>query len=167
MKIDLASIINDLEREISLDGQILVRDLDFPSRRIIINEPVNYSGRIFKASGEILIDLTISYKYLEECSRCMKPTLIEQTSKLFGKLIGSKEDLDLADTITYESDLLDLEEIVLNQISLSLPMRTLCNEDCKGLCPKCGMDLNIEACKCVLENIDPRLEGLRNMFPEN
>ncbi|NMA14219.1 MAG: DUF177 domain-containing protein [Clostridia bacterium] len=43
-------------------------------------------------------------------------------------------------------------------------MKTLCREDCKGLCPICGSNLNIKQCRCERESIDPRLAALKNFF---
>ena len=58
---------------------------------------------------------------------------------------------------------IDLTEAVQEQILLSLPLRPLCREDCKGLCPGCGEDLNKGACGCSGKAVDPRLAVLGNL----
>lgn len=68
------------------------------------------------------------------------------------------EDLDF---IFYEDDLIDLDPLVIEQIILQIPMRILCREDCKGLCPHCGINLNAGTCKCHKEQIDIRLAVLK------
>jgi uncharacterized protein len=60
-----------------------------------------------------------------------------------------------------EGDHLDLNPMVNDQLLLSLPMRILCRENCRGLCSRCGADLNEEDCGCLDEETDPRLEKLR------
>ncbi|HKG15431.1 MAG TPA: DUF177 domain-containing protein [Pyrinomonadaceae bacterium] len=67
------------------------------------------------------------------------------------------EDLGLA---AYEGDAVDLDELVREQILLALPLRNLCREDCKGLCQKCGADLNAGQCSCEQGGTDPRWAAL-------
>jgi uncharacterized protein len=69
-------------------------------------------------------------------------------------------DLDV-DAIT--SDELDLKEVVREQILLNLPEQEFCGEDCKGLCQKCGTNLNLIDCKCEETEIDPRWAALKNL----
>ena len=64
----------------------------------------------------------------------------------------------------FENDRLDLDEIVENNIISMLPIKRLCNEDCKGLCHQCGINLNHNTCKCEIEDVDPRLAKLKNCF---
>ena len=62
----------------------------------------------------------------------------------------------------YEESGLSLEDVVREQVLLSLPSRTLCKEDCKGLCPRCGQNLNLETCKCDTVS-DPRWNALAGL----
>lgn len=62
----------------------------------------------------------------------------------------------------YEESGLSLEDVVREQVLLSLPPRTLCTEDCKGLCPRCGQNLNLGSCKCE-STTDPRWNALRGL----
>jgi uncharacterized protein len=70
------------------------------------------------------------------------------------------EDLLLS---SYEGDAVDLDELVREQILLALPSRHLCREDCKGLCQKCGADLNAGACSCGQGEVDPRWAALADL----
>ena len=79
-----------------------------------------------------------------------------------GKYNDDYEELE--ETVYYDDDLLDLEDYIYNEVISSLPMKTLCHKDCKGLCPKCGANLNTESCDCIQEEIDPRLEKLKDFF---
>ena len=60
---------------------------------------------------------------------------------------------------------MDLDELVRADLLLELPTKVLCREDCKGLCPKCGKDLNFGPCDCKKE-IDPRWQALSDLFPD-
>ena len=68
------------------------------------------------------------------------------------------------DIIYYKKGILDIDEYILMEVASSLPMKTLCDEICKGLCPGCGIDLNKESCTCEDDYIDPRLEHLKEFF---
>ncbi|MDT7779339.1 MAG: hypothetical protein QOC99_1851 [Acidobacteriota bacterium] len=77
------------------------------------------------------------------------------------------EDLKLD---AYEGDAVDLDGLVREQIMLALPSRRLCREDCKGLCPTCGADLNAGRCSCEQAEVDPRwsaLAALKNKLEVN
>jgi uncharacterized protein len=63
----------------------------------------------------------------------------------------------------YQKDSLLLEDVLREQVLLSLPVRTLCKPDCKGLCPRCGVNRNIEACNCSEGSSDPRWEALSGL----
>ncbi len=60
----------------------------------------------------------------------------------------------------YHGDGLLLEDVAKEQVLLSLPMKSICRGDCRGLCPRCGCNLNRESCTCNVRAIDPRWEGL-------
>ena len=78
---------------------------------------------------------------------------------------GAEEEVELQDedlsTAFYHDHVLDLGEMLREQFYLALPMRPLCRPDCKGLCPQCGVDRNVEACQCHAEWVDPRLSVLK------
>jgi uncharacterized protein len=63
----------------------------------------------------------------------------------------------------YKDDVIDLGELMREQFYLALPMKPLCRDDCKGLCPICGINRNRETCSCRSEWVDPRLDVLRNI----
>jgi len=103
------------------------------------------------------------------CARCLEPV----RQKLAGDfdLIFRPEGIDAEageHAITedeteigyYEESGLLLEDAVREQVLLTLPARTLCQEDCKGLCPHCGANRNLTSCECVEKPVDPRLAVL-------
>jgi uncharacterized protein len=63
----------------------------------------------------------------------------------------------------YRDDRIDLSQMIVEQIVLALPMKPLCRPDCKGLCPHCGVNRNVESCACAPEDIDPRWEALKTL----
>jgi uncharacterized protein len=73
----------------------------------------------------------------------------------------SEEDLT---TAYYRDHVLDFAEMLREQFYLAMPMRPLCREDCKGLCPHCGTNLNVATCECDVRWQDPRLAGLQSLL---
>jgi uncharacterized protein len=79
-----------------------------------------------------------------------------------GEAESEVEDEDL-ETSYYREDQIDLNELLREQFYLALPMKPLCQEGCKGLCPHCGTNLNAGACACTVERTDPRLAVLKTL----
>ncbi|HXH08084.1 MAG TPA: DUF177 domain-containing protein [Vicinamibacterales bacterium] len=103
------------------------------------------------------------------CSRCLEPfrfpvdalfdltylPQVENTGE--GEIEIGGDDLG---TAWYRDDAIDLAELLREQFNLALPMKPLCREDCRGLCPECGTNLNLATCDCRPAWRDPRLAGL-------
>jgi uncharacterized protein len=70
----------------------------------------------------------------------------------------TEDDLD---TSVYRDDQIDLNELLREQFYLELPMKPLCGDECRGLCPQCGTNLNTATCSCAAQQVDPRLAPLR------
>jgi uncharacterized protein len=64
----------------------------------------------------------------------------------------------------YQDDKIDLKHMIWEQVYLALPMKPLCKEDCRGLCPQCGTNLNLSTCSCERETVDPRLATLKALL---
>lgn len=110
------------------------------------------------------------------CARCLEPftTQLDGLLDLFYypmRVIAKKEDvpIDKKDTDIgfYEDPGVELADVLREQILLWLPMRGLCRENCKGICPHCGTNLNTETCSCAESFTDPRWDALRNLHYRN
>lgn len=140
---------------------------------ITIVSPVEASLRIDKRGSEVIITGTAKGTVELQCGRCLK---------IFGMDIDSRIDVvyhpaseinkeehyelkgDELDTGFYTNDILDTDNLLKEQLVLNVPMKPLCSEGCKGLCPKCGIDLNITQCNCPTSEIDSRLAVLKQLL---
>jgi len=123
------------------------------------------------ASGTFKGEVTVA------CSRCVTPVKLPIDEKLRVTFVPqhelpddaaagdgedgaevAEEDLDL---FPYDGESVDLEPLFREQFVLAVPFAPLCREDCKGLCPQCGIDLNTETCDCEHGWEDPRLAALK------
>jgi uncharacterized protein len=107
-----------------------------------------------------------------QCARCLDPVelpLQGQFDVLFRPLgaDGGAPERSISTSETeigyYRDGGLALEDVLREQVLLSLPARSLCGEDCKGLCPRCGLNLNSESCTCDTAPVDPRRSALSDL----
>lgn len=106
-----------------------------------------------------------------DCDRCLKPLYVdvEQSFDLeylpSGSITASERELGQDDLLTgfYLNQIIDLDDLVREQVELSLPMSRLCSEQCKCLCSKCGASLNEGPCECGSEEIDLRWVALKEL----
>ncbi len=114
----------------------------------------------------VSLNMDCSFTMQLDCDRCLNAFEREFhycfSHTLVRELSAENDDMD--DYIVVDGDQLDLDELVLSDILLSLPTKILCHEDCKGLCPVCGKDLNIGSCECKKKQVDPRLEKLGELL---
>ncbi|HOC17310.1 MAG TPA: DUF177 domain-containing protein [Vicinamibacterales bacterium] len=136
-----------------------------------VMEPVRLSfdllkdGKNYRLAGRVATRLSL------DCSRCLEPFEfpVDGTFDLLyvphaenaapGEEIEVEED-DLG-TAYYRDERIDLGQLLREQFYLAIPMKPLCRESCRGLCPQCGTNLNTGTCACTNSWTDPRLEGLR------
>jgi len=134
--------------------------------------PVSLAFDIFKDKQQFRLVGRVETTLELPCSRCLEPfTLpVEQTFDLryqphaqnAGEGEREIEEDDLT-TAFYEDDEIDLGQLMREQFYLSLPMKPLCADDCRGLCPVCGTNLNRGACDCKRNWDDPRLGALKEL----
>lgn len=135
-------------------------------------EPWRIEGQLSNVGGEVLeFEGTVDTRIMMACARCMKPVEVPLhivIQQRFAKDQASDmETLDQdRDILPMENDRIDLDETILHEVQLGIPMKVLCKEECKGLCPICGQDLNEGQCGCEEDNSDPRWEALKGLFSE-
>jgi len=152
-------LVVELEEKIGIEG-------------FSVSSPVKAQLAVSKTAHEVMITGNLSVELEMECSRCLKGVRQAQdlpVSVVYhpAEEIGSEKhglhdaEMDLG---FYTGEDLDLQELIREQILLSVQMKPLCSEDCKGICPKCGIDLNSGTCNCVQKEMDPRLEVLKKLL---
>ncbi len=172
MKINLSKLTIGKTNLIEIDFDFRFENEDLLKKYDIVNTtPFKVKGKIFKATDKIYLYLIFIGSVTFNCNRCISNFTKEISGELNYEVIIDEEnklDIDNEDDIIYTNDnILDLSKILTDSIVLSIPMKVICSEECRGLCPVCGKDLNSESCTCDEDNIDPRLEKLKQFFTEN
>lgn len=102
------------------------------------------------------------------CDRCLASVPTDFDFEIHKELDLNESDEDrvreLDETSYVEHSSLDVDLMVYNEILIHFPMKTLCREDCKGLCLKCGQNLNLGECGCDRQSLDPRMAAIRDIF---
>ena len=143
---------------------------DEPDLRLV--EPVRVAGRIRRRNEEVELRGRLATKVAVPCGRCLKsvelPIEVEFTERFTSAVAWANEeqhelqseDLDLA---LFDGEGIELDDLVKEEILLAMPGHTLCREECKGLCPTCGTNLNESSCDCGTNQIDSRWEKLKDL----
>jgi len=124
---------------------------------------VRVSGAVTSDAGAVSLSADAVYSYGAQCDLCAKEFTDTQEVSVEQKLARSLEDDESGEYLLIPDAVLNLDELIRENIFLHFPMRVLCKEDCRGLCPVCGADLNEENCGCKKE-IDPRLSALKDLL---
>ena len=173
--------ISDLEREpIDFDLQLAPGSLDL-DQEAEQQGALAASGRAevlheHRGPRDIVADVRLRGKFAGNfqvpCARCVEPVEIPLAADfdlIFRPAEADSEATERSITAPeteigyYQGDSLSLEDVLREQVLLSLPVRTLCKPDCKGLCPRCGENRNSQACNCDEGPSDPRWEALAGL----
>lgn len=154
--------------EVSIEPQ----EIDLNGENFSLNKPVRVIGEVVKKIAQTNVKGNISAGLKLECARCLQAieknvdipfesvfVTAENYTQAKEAQVGT-EDLDVA---VFEGDKIDLTELVREQILLSLPEQIFCQEDCRGLCEKCGANRNLINCNCIEKEVDPRWAALKNL----
>ncbi len=145
-----ADLSNTDIEEISFAGPVNVK-IEFTS-----------SGKIIEAEG------TIEAAIQRPCDRCLRRAefLVEAPFKETYFPAGTTQDILKDEWISFKNEVIDIEPEVLKSLIMAMPMKILCDQNCRGLCPSCGQNLNTGKCACSHEDIDPRLAELRELIKD-
>lgn len=162
-------MILDLEPIFNNEGMVKEFDyeLDLSDRELSgvmpFTSPVKVSGNVGNYTGIVEMKAKADFKLELNCDRCAKPISVPLQIKIFHTLVTHLNDESNDELLLVNELRFDLDELVTEDIFLDLPAKFLCSEDCKGICFRCGKDLNEGSCSCEKE-IDPRLEALKQLL---
>jgi uncharacterized protein len=135
--------------------------------------PVDLAFEIHKDKDKFRLVGTVVTELELPCSRCLEPFRLPVAAPFDLRYLPASEvssdgerevgDEDL-ETSYYENDAIDLNGLMREQFYLALPMKPLCQDNCRGLCPQCGTNLNTGNCSCAPVWEDPRLAALKNLL---
>ncbi len=134
--------------------------------------PAEVRGHARRRAEEVELRGTVRTTVEAPCARCLKAVsipIVAEFSERFVRAVGwaseeqhelAAEDLNLS---VFDGEAIDLDQLVREEIVLATPVQVFCTEDCRGLCPTCGVDRNVASCECENLQIDSRWEKLKDM----
>ena len=147
-------------------------ELNPVDERVRLTASAAVTGKVRLSGNEVFVNGHVDTRAQVECDRCLQPVEAPVSADfaleyITGSEYESSEVPELTDAemsvSVFDGEALDVDEIVKEQILLAVPTRMLCREDCKGICPECGIDRNTGECNCVADDIDPRWAALKNL----
>ena len=163
MIIDLKRIFVNENSSLPIEYSLDMSNVDF-SGVYPLKNPVEINGAVSNKASLVELDARINYVFEAPCDRCGVDCAEKHTLHIQKSLAPSIEGEE-SDSILLVPDMkLDLDELVYSEVIVSLPMKHLCKDDCKGICAKCGKNLNEGKCDCPEKEIDPRLSALAELL---
>ena len=164
LRLDLRDIIHIPDAQKPFQLQLDLSGLEFYGRRPI-TRPVLAEGRVTNHAGALVLEGTARSTLELVCDRCGKAFSREKVVPLDSLVAQELEDEESDDILLLEGTQLDLDEVVTTAFVLAMDTKNLCSEDCKGLCAKCGADLNLGPCGCR-PDVDPRWAALAQLLDD-
>lgn len=126
--------------------------------------PIKVRVAVENRAGTVRLKADAAFDFFHPCDRCTVETVSSFAYTFQHVLVPFLNDDSNEEFVLVEDGVLDLDELLRADILLELPTKYLCREDCRGLCPQCGKNMNEGLCDCVTHQVDPRLEILKKLI---
>jgi uncharacterized protein len=126
---------------------------------------VKFDGSVFNAGGKYTVKGNVSTIAQLVCDRCLSEFEREINFDI-DEVFVRNESSDNVEAYLFSGSEIDLNDAVVSGILLNLPMKSLCRENCKGLCFKCGCNLNVSECGCDRGYVNPYFEDIKSFFDD-
>ncbi|MEW6523456.1 MAG: DUF177 domain-containing protein [Bacillota bacterium] len=173
MKVNIVSLLDDPVQSLAVDGQISLERLEEAGGWVEFATPVAVHARLSSTGRGILAEGQASAVARLECSRCLASYELPvgalfavEFRKEAGASPGKESTATEVEIQPLTGNYVELADTVRQSLILALPMKPLCQENCRGLCPECGVDLNQGRCRCPSQG-DPRLSALAKLLEKH
>ena len=169
MQINISEILSNpsVEKEYNLNFDM--ESISFRRRSFPVTEKKEFVFSINRQGKKMHISLDTEVSILIPCDRCLDdvafafPVSVDRDINLDRLSDGNKDEDEL---LFIDGYMLDVDKLISDEIVVALPSKVLCSEDCKGLCPVCGTNLNHDSCHCDREVFDPRMAIFKDFHLE-
>ena len=145
-------------------------ELPLEDTEVRLAEQAEVRGRIRRTGKEVEVQGKLHTKVEAVCDRCLQPVELLINTEFNERFVRAvswaaeeqhelqAEDLNIA---VFDGEGIELDDLVREELLLALPVNVLCRQDCKGLCPVCGIDRNLSDCQCESDAVDARWQKLK------
>jgi len=168
LKVDAAEILHDLGASIFVDEDIDAGTFEFGGETFVPARPAHVTVTVSNTGSGVVAIGTVAVAFAAECSRCLMPFTLELTGEVEGFYTTPELAKEISEDQEWEplgEGIIDLAHAIESAIRIELPFAPLHAEDCAGICPTCGCDLNAGACSCGADAEKPGpFDTLKGMF---
>lgn len=164
MKVLFADLMSKKDGKKLINYTMEVSHLNYDGEDITFLEPVQVLGEIKVIQDTLTINASIKTKLEIACSRCLDSFIYPIDIDIEERFTNNAELQDSEEVLFVMGEYLDINEIIESSIVSTLPIKKLCQNNCKGLCHECGKNLNNEKCQCDNFEVDLRFEKLKELF---
>jgi uncharacterized protein len=161
MNVALSKVVTGLQSQLDFQLRLSLDDRFIKEINAVEASEFNIQGAVKKVEKRMILSFSYEGSLTFACDRCL--TEVKLNFEHMAERILTFEISD-EDVLVLTKQEVDICPILEEEILLNLPSQILCGDECKGLCPTCGKNLNKGICGCDHERIDPRLEALKNVF---
>lgn len=162
MLLNVKPILHTPGKRMDFQFSMDLSDLEFAGR-YPVTQPVEVTGQVRNTADVLELELTARTTLDAVCDRCGKAFPQEKEVTYQCLLAEELQNEDNDEIVLLEDGQVDVGDLARTAFILGMDSKTLCSEDCKGLCPRCGADLNLGPCSCKKE-VDPRLAVLAKLL---
>lgn len=162
MILDVRPILCAPGKTLEFQFQMDLSDVEFEGR-YPASRPVETKGLVRNTAGLLELSLSAWTTLDSVCDRCGKEFLQEKEVSYSCMLAEELQNEDSDEIVLLEDGRVDVGDLARTEFILGMDTKTLCSEDCKGLCPRCGADWSIGPCSCKKEQ-DPRMAALAKLL---
>lgn len=167
MKLNILPIREIPGASIPIDYMLNLSDLELYGEYPV--KTIEVSGEVVHRADMFELSLTLYYTVSTVCARCLKPLKFDEELTITRVLVDkveNEEEIDEEEILLLTEDCIELDDVVREAVIFNAEISYLCSEDCLGLCPRCGHDLNEGPCGCTPE-VDERLASLAELFEKH
>ena len=166
LRYPVKTLLVDPSVVIPVEESLEQEDMTIGGEAVAFLEPCQVNGLLKNIGGGIILfQGTIDMKVRMACSRCTRDTELSLQTTVEQRYIAERQQDDIAEDMEiFQNEVIDLNDLVYSEICMAIPMKVVCREDCKGLCPICGKDLNEGPCDCEQDTMDPRWDALKTLL---
>lgn len=163
MIIIVSDIIRSNGASIDVEFNEIIEGLNTYENGYEFDSPVSFKGKLTNVKGILRLSGHVDVEYGVKCYRCLKDLKHTMGFDIIENFVSVNDSTD-DEFYSYEGYSVKIDKALKDNIILNLPMKQVCDAECKGLCPKCGANLNEKVCDCSEDEINPQMEKLKNFF---
>ncbi len=148
MILQLKRLFDRVGEQTDFSGVIPLEELRDLGTSLEFTSPISLEGKIQNIAGMVTLDYSLRSSLLLLCDRCLDEFTKDYDLSFSHILCLNESELTGEDDVLIEDYVLDMNELAVSDLAISLPTKILCSEDCLGLCPDCGGNLNRGECRC-------------------